>query len=355
MAKRRTTAHKEDGMKHFLIPEEGNFYKANLHCHTTVSDGRRTPEEVKADYMAKGYQIVAYTDHELMYPHPELSDGDFLAMHGYEVSVNSPGEVWGRQRVCHICLVATRSDIDKQVVWNRQNRGYTGENRGPAYDLAPTIAKFDESEADFVREYTCECISEIMRRGRKAGFFVTYNHPTWSMEDHTNYMGYHGMHAMEIVNYGCLSAGYDDYNPRVYDEILRGGERIYCIAADDNHRGTIDCFGGFSMIKAPSLDYDTIGRALLDGHFYASEGPLIHSLWVEGKFLHVTCSPAKQITLNTGIIHTNFKKAEGGAPVTEAVFELLPEFNYVRITVLDGEGHHACTNAYFLDELPLGE
>lgn len=338
-------------MKHFLLPEEGQFYKANLHCHTTVSDGRRTPEEIKREYMAHGYRIVAYTDHELMVPHPELSDGEFLAMNGYEISVNSPGEVWGRQRVCHICLVAARDDIVNQVCWNRQNRGYTGENRGPAYDLAPTLAHFDENEPDFIREYTGECISEIMRRGREAGYFVTYNHPTWSLEDYSDYMNYHGMHAMEIVNYGCLSEGYDDYNPRVYDDILRGGERIFCIAADDTHKCTTDCFGGFTMIKAPSLAYNEVGQALLAGHFYASEGPLIHSLWIENGHLHITCSPAKLITMNTGIIHTANKKAEGDALVTEAVFPLSEAFRYIRVTVRDAEGHHACTNAYFLDEL----
>ena len=34
-------------IKH-LLPGSGNFYKANLHCHTTISDGRKTPEEVAA-------------------------------------------------------------------------------------------------------------------------------------------------------------------------------------------------------------------------------------------------------------------------------------------------------------------
>ena len=33
-------------MKKFLLPENGNFYKANLHCHTNISDGKRTPEEI---------------------------------------------------------------------------------------------------------------------------------------------------------------------------------------------------------------------------------------------------------------------------------------------------------------------
>ena len=34
-------------MKRWLLPEEGSFYKANLHCHSTYSDGQLTPEELK--------------------------------------------------------------------------------------------------------------------------------------------------------------------------------------------------------------------------------------------------------------------------------------------------------------------
>ena len=34
-------------MKYYLLPEKGSFYKANLHCHTTVSDGRKSPAEIE--------------------------------------------------------------------------------------------------------------------------------------------------------------------------------------------------------------------------------------------------------------------------------------------------------------------
>ena len=36
-------------MRKYLLPENGNFYKANLHCHSTVSDGTLTPEEMKEE------------------------------------------------------------------------------------------------------------------------------------------------------------------------------------------------------------------------------------------------------------------------------------------------------------------
>ena len=70
----------ENKMKKYLLPNEGNFYKANLHCHTVLSDGCWTPEKVKEEYAKMGYSIVAYTDHNVMVPHTELTDDDFLAL-----------------------------------------------------------------------------------------------------------------------------------------------------------------------------------------------------------------------------------------------------------------------------------
>ena len=61
-------------MKKNLLPQVPQYFKANLHTHTTISDGKLTPEEVKAAYMERGYQIVAFTDHEVCVPHPELAE-----------------------------------------------------------------------------------------------------------------------------------------------------------------------------------------------------------------------------------------------------------------------------------------
>ena len=61
-----------------LLPQRGQFYKANLHCHTVLSDGTWTKEPVKAEYQKKGYSIVAFTDHRHYGWHPELQDDSFL-------------------------------------------------------------------------------------------------------------------------------------------------------------------------------------------------------------------------------------------------------------------------------------
>lgn len=46
-----------------LLDSEGNWYKANLHCHCTVSDGEWTAEKIKEEYQKQGYSVIAFTDH----------------------------------------------------------------------------------------------------------------------------------------------------------------------------------------------------------------------------------------------------------------------------------------------------
>ena len=38
-----------------LLDRKKNYFKANLHTHSTISDGKLTCEEVKAAYKALGY------------------------------------------------------------------------------------------------------------------------------------------------------------------------------------------------------------------------------------------------------------------------------------------------------------
>ena len=81
-------------MKTYLLPQEGQFYKANLHAHTIMSDGHDTPEEVKEIFQRMGYSIVAYTDHDLFVDRSHLCDEHFLALNGLELAIN--GRNFGR-------------------------------------------------------------------------------------------------------------------------------------------------------------------------------------------------------------------------------------------------------------------
>ena len=82
---------KEHVMKQYLLPNEGTFYKANLHCHSTCSDGHLTPEELKEVYKAKGYSVLAYGDHNVLVDHSDLDEDGFLT---FTLTTPLPSEVF---------------------------------------------------------------------------------------------------------------------------------------------------------------------------------------------------------------------------------------------------------------------
>ncbi len=338
-------------MKKYLLPEKGNFYKANLHCHSTLSDGELTVEEIKTEYLSKGYSVVAFTDHDIFLTHNDLTDDNFLALNGFEIEVNEVGRsVFNDRKTCHFCLVALSENMKIQPMWNEKYLfGHAVEHKDEVV--------YDKNKAPFERAYTGECISEMMKNGADEGFFVTYNHPTWSLESYPEYIGYNNMHAFEMFNGSCLAGGFDDYNPRVYDDLLCAGKRIFCIGADDNHNQRAkntrhwDSGVAFTVIIADELKYSSIANALKNGDFYSSEGPQIKSLWFEDGTVHIECSDADRIVMTCGRRKARVQYAENGELLTSAEFKVNEADGYIRFTVIDKSGNHACTNAYFTDEL----
>ena len=342
-------------MKKYLLPEGKNSYKANLHSHSNLSDGHLTPEEMKKAYMEKGYSIIAYTDHDIMIDHSDLNEDGFLALRGFEMEVTEkkPSDAIGGRKTCHACFIALDEDNFTQPMWCRDGRYLFGNAKNYADKVV-----FDENEPDFSRVYSVECVSDMLKKGREKGFFVTYNHPVWSGENYEQYAYYEGMHAMEMCNFGCYEVGHPEYNSKIYDDMLRAGKRIYCISTDDNHnsggeRWAHDSFGAFTVIKADRLEYREITKALENGDFYASMGPEIHELYLEDNELHIKCSAAKRICLNVGRVKfAKAKCAKDGEYLTEASFKIDKEQDiYFRLDIYDENGKAANTNAYFCDEV----
>ena len=199
-----------------------------------------------------------------------------------------------------------------------------------------------------------------MTEGRNDGFFVTYNHPVWSLEAGGEYMGYHGMHAMEIANYSSFILGCDERNNNIYGNMLRGTRGLYCIAADDNHdtypagEPENDSFGCFTMIKAEKLEYGAITQAMLDGSFYASEGPMIKELYFEDGYVHIKTSDAVWINMITDGRFNRRIMSEDKVLINSASFKIEKNaVEYFRFVIRDSRGNEAYTNAYYVDTLPL--
>ena len=219
---------------------------------------------------------------------------------------------------------------------------------------ARKLVKFDESLPDYEREYSHECINKMMKICKDLGFFVIYNHPSWSLEHYPDYMGYNEMHAMEIVNYGSVRGGYPEYNEQVYDDMLTGGKRIFCVAADDNHNMSHDDFNGYTRIGAKELTYKSVMEALFAGRFYASTGAEITAIYIEDGKIHVEAPAAKEIRIFTGFRKAARKLGTREDPVTHMEWALPDEKSkYFRVVVTDFEGGKAYSNAYFFDELGI--
>ncbi len=341
-----------------FFPTKGNFYKANLHCHTTLSDGCATPEEVKKAYMEKGYSIVAYTDHQMCYAHDELADENFLPITSYEADINQyvpEKPIYSHTKVCHLNLYAKDKDnaalvnplLNRMELWNKR------KGRPEGY-----IQKY-HGQLMTEEEYSQEYINDFIKAANENGFLVCLNHPSWSLENFHDYDKLTGLWAMEIVNGSCEVGGYLEDNTHIYDRMLRHGKKLFPVCSDDNHNRfgfelpDGDSFGGFTVIRAQKLEYNTIMKALENGDFYCSAGPAFEEAYYEDGKVYVKCSPVRSIRLLNEGRDAPVKIAPKGELITEAIFDVDPGFvgKFIRVDIRDAEGHLANTKPLYMSDL----
>ena len=326
--------------KRFLLPESDTFYKANLHCHSTMSDGRLTPAEIKEQYSAHGYSAVAFTDHEYLTSHPELRTPDFLPLKGYEISVSECGHPdFNHVPTYHLNLFALDPENETHVCF------HPGNCWGVPKEIIPTLKYAGSGE--YYRRYSVEGVNEIIKEAHEHGFLVSYNHPAWSLQKYDDYAGLKGLDFIEVYNHGCVVTGNSEYEDQAMDDLLRNGNRLYCVCTDDNHNHDNDSFGGWVMIKAPALEYGEIMNALKAGNFYASTGAEITAFYAEGNTVTVECPPSKAVRFITGCRHAAL--ITGDKPVTSASFTANPGDMYVRAEVISTDGKKAFTQPYYID------
>lgn len=342
-------------MRQYLLPATGRFFKVNPHAHTVYSDGRQTPEEVKAVYKEMGYSAVAFTDHELMLDHSDLSDDEFIALTAYEYgfdlyqkntfSAVYEGDLKTRDHAVKVHLnLYSKDPHDTRMVCCDLN--YIWGNAANYRDVAQYVG-----DPHYKRIYSVEGVNEVIREAKRRDMLVVFNHPNWSMNDLDFYGKLENLTALEIINGAAqIDSDMEDV-PHVYQEMMRAGRRIGCVAGDDNH-ALSDCGQAWTMVKADKLSYSDLISGVERGDCYASNGPSITDLWVEDGKVTVKTSDAVAIILHTVGRRTAFKRQKSGEPpVTEATFRLNPNDTTFRISVRDAAGNHAYTRYYYFDEL----
>ncbi len=333
---RRSARERNISMKNYIYGGHAGHYKANLHAHSVISDGALTPVQLKELYKRNGYSVLCITDHELMRQHHELDDESFLALTGYEMSVNSPG-IASRYKTMHMNVYSPVQDNEMQVMFNPDDVAWL-IRRGNT-DVS---AKYYGEIAR--KEYSAECFNRIISEAGSHGYIVSLNHPVWSLLEEEDYRDIEGIFAVEIYNHGCVVEGMDDDTASVFDYLNRHGKKVFCTAVDDNHNAfpeghpRFDSLGGFDVINAPSLEYGAIFSALKNGNFYASTGAMIDEIYEENGNIYVKCPPCERITLINGGRRTDLAVRTGDAPLTEAVFPVRENDLYVRVEVTGAAG-----------------
>jgi len=298
----------------------GRFFRGNLHTHSTLSDGRLAPDEVCRRYRAQGYDFISLTDH-------------FVGLYGYPVADTAAFRGDGFTTVLGAELHS--GAMENGEIWHIL-----------AVGLPPDFAPADAP--DFAPVEGQESGPQLARRAREAGAFVAVAHPQWGGLTLSDALSIEAAHAVEIYNHGCAVEAARGDGAHLADLMLSAGRRLSLIATDDAHFATPDAFGGWVMVKATENTPGALLDALRAGHFYASQGPRLDDLRIEGDEIVVACSAAERVMVQG---HASAALCETGRSMTHARLGLgkFDQSPWLRVTVMDAGGRLAWSNPIWRD------
>lgn len=315
-------------MKTYLISPKLTQYKANMHSHSTFSDGKLTPEQLKEAYKSRGYSVFAFSDHITVTEHNDLRDPDFLPLSSAELDVSEQGIAnFNVRKSFHFNIISRNPEHFEQVKYSSKN-------------------------------FSIEYINSIIKDAKEKNYFVTANHPNWALFTEDEFLQIEGLNGFELYN--CITANFGgalSFTPEIYLYLLRKGKRIYPIGADDNHSFCMpfehpnnDSFGGFTYILSDKLDYDSIIDALDNGNMYCSTGPQIFEISAEDDEIFIKTSDVKQITILSENGKAFSKRAETNQSINEFSCNVSNTGKFFLVYVLDKNGKPAMTKAFYKGE-----
>lgn len=333
-----------------FISRNDRQFKANLHAHTSLSDGKLTPQQSVDAYKARGYQILALTDHEYPCVHSRFTTEDFLMLTGYEAYIRPSPECkldcFGPE--IHLNLFAKDPDNLTFVGYDPNFCKYCSEEYVQSLPKSRDIGS---------RRFDPEYLQTFIDCARENGYLVSYNHPVWSMDSWESILNLNGCFSMEVFNTGSMMISGFEENMALYDALLRRGKFWYLHGADDNHNlvpltdPLNDSFGAWTMVIAPELSYQAVINALEHGKFYATTGPEIFALEISKGTAMLEFSPAVRVTMHMSPKYCQNVWNPDGSSFTSARFEIPEDAPYVYFTVWDSSGKRAHTHAFTREEI----
>jgi len=243
---------------------DGIFFRGNLHCHSSRSDGALDPEHVVSAYKRLGYDFICLSDH-------------FEADYGWQLTDTSS---WRDESFT--TLIGAELSRPGPV---RPGKWWLGAVGLPL---------------DFPAPDSREKGPELASRARAAGAFLVLLHPGFNATQTRDLEGMDVIDAVEIYNDGVQRGNDRGDGWYLAVDLLDRGWEISCTAADDAHfdLGGYDAIGGaWVEVRSPVLEPAALLAALKGGAFYATTGPKIQDVRVIDRAVEVHCTPAEVVTV----------------------------------------------------------
>ena len=289
----------------YIIDPSLPQWKGNFHTHTTNSDGRKSPEEVVKLYEEAGYDFLSLTDHRKLTPVAHL-DAHLLLIPGLELDYFVT--LHHRQAVHLIGVGVDDTIMDTEGIKDSPQQGI-----------------------DAIRAH---------------GGLAILAHPAWSLNEPELIEGLKGLSAVEIFNQVSTAPwnGNRGDSSSILDLCHADGCFLPMVAGDDAHFYNGDQCQSCLMLSAPALTREHVMNALAQGNFYASQGPVIHEMKLDGDTISLKFSEAEQVIFysNTPWVTGRTRRQSG---MTEDSYQIGPNDTFVRAEITDKNGKRAWTKA----------
>jgi len=292
-------------MTRVFLGAVGAFQKANLHTHTTRSDGAKTPEETVGVYREAGYDVLAITDHW------KLSRTEMVGRAG-----------GGQTAHGMLCLGGIEFD--------------TPQDEGSATTHIVALGIED------ARGYDGLPPADIIHKVHFEGGLAIVAHPHWSLMSEAGLLALAHADAFEIYNGLSFDTHRGDASALIDGMIARGASPRLC-ACDDTHFFTHDVGVCYTMIDAPDNREGSVMDALRAGRFYASQGPRFERVALEDGVLEVRCCGAEYALFLSAVPWVPGRRVVLAAGV--ASYSPLPEEAFIRVVIVDEAGRCASTGS----------
>ena len=248
---------------------DGVWLKSAFHTHTARSDGELDPAAHVRHHEWMGFDVVAITDHWTLTHEP--STDHILVITGAELAADPYGEALADSEILAIGI----SDIPEDPGGDRAKWGPID---------AYTYKTFPDLSA------AARCIAD-------QGGVSFIAHPYWSGMPLETLMAVEGAHGIELFNSSAQRENARGDSSYVWDLCLDRGKRFWAFGTDDCHYPGFDIGDAWTMVRAAERTEAAVLEALRQGHTYASAGPQIRDITVDGTELEVRCSPARAVVM----------------------------------------------------------